>query len=119
MAIEDDLFNMLRYGKLTDSKMLLELITGMIASMELQMLKGMRAQINGQISSLQKRQPSMPGELNPFKILDVDMNSTKEEVDRAYREKSWQHHPDQGGSNDDMVKVNAAYEAIKVFRGWK
>jgi len=120
--MEDDLFNMLRHGELSQPKKLVEMMAAMIANLELQMLKGLRAKVDRQISTLQKKRPPMYGELNPFKILDVDITATQEEVERAYREKSWQYHPDQNlgrDTHEDMVKVNAAYEAIKGFRGWK
>ena len=57
--------------------------------------------------------------MDPFEILGVEPNATKDEVKRAFRKKTWTAHPDHGGSNEDMIKVNAAYEAISRVRGWK
>lgn len=58
-------------------------------------------------------------DLNPYKILGVEPTATREQVDKAYREKAKVVHPDKGGTDSDMMKVNAAYETIKRFRGWK
>jgi hypothetical protein len=58
-------------------------------------------------------------DMNPFVILGVDVDATEEEVRAAYRRKSWTSHPDHGGSNEEMVKINAAMEVIKKYKGWK
>jgi curved DNA-binding protein CbpA len=74
----------------------------------------MQAQINARVSMLSAED----SEMNPFTILGVDLNSTKEEVNRAYTAKAHKAHPDHGGIHEDMVKVNAARDAIYMFKGW-
>lgn len=56
--------------------------------------------------------------MNPFTILGVDRLCSKEELKNAFRNKAYSAHPDHGGTHEKMVKVNAAYEAIKRYRGW-
>ena len=48
----------------------------------------------------------------------MSTNATEEEVKKAYRDRARVSHPDRGGSQEEMKKVNAAWEAIKLFRGW-
>ncbi len=57
--------------------------------------------------------------MNPFTILGVNLMSSEDEVKVAYRKKAWDAHPDHGGTNEQMAKVNAAFEVICRFKGWK
>ena len=83
------------------------------------MLSQMKARIQMRLNELQQEQGPVDTSMDPFAILGVEMNSTREEVDKAYREKAKAAHPDVGGSNIEMAKINAAYEAIRLFKGWK
>lgn len=58
-----------------------------------------------------------PGE-TPFTILGVEEDCTPEQVETAFRQKAMETHPDHGGSDMEFIKVYAAYEAIKQFKGW-
>ncbi len=87
----------------------------MLNNLEVTLLKKMNAQIRARISVLK----SDDTELDPFTILGVKTDATKEEVTQAYREKAKKAHPDKGGSQEEMAKVNTAFEAIKLFKGWK
>lgn len=49
---------------------------------------------------------------SPFEILRVDPDASNEEIERAYRERVIETHPDQGGSISEFQLVRAAYEAI-------
>ena len=72
------------------------------------------------LDNFERLQTKVEGEdLNPFDILGVSPEATKEDVDKAYRKKAKTQHPDKGGSHEEMIKVNAAYEAIYMFKGWK
>jgi len=115
MPIEDDLFNTLKYANLGGKSDPLKMMRTMLNNLEVTLLKKMDAQIRARISVLKTDDT----ELDPFTILGVDTNATKEGVTRAYREKAARAHPDKGGSNEEMAKVNAAFEAIKLFKGWK
>lgn len=50
---------------------------------------------------------------SPFDVLQIDSDAGEREVDRAYRRRVMEAHPDQGGSAREFRSVRAAYEAIK------
>ncbi|MFC7007992.1 ferredoxin Fer [Halalkalicoccus salilacus] len=50
---------------------------------------------------------------SPFDVLRIDSDADEREVDRAYRQRVMEAHPDQGGSAREFRSVRAAYEAIK------
>jgi len=50
--------------------------------------------------------------MDPKKILGVGANATKEEIQRAYREKVKKHHPDLGGDAWAFQQVQEAYETL-------
>lgn len=47
---------------------------------------------------------------SPFEILSVDPDASDEEIERAYRERVKETHPDQGGSLEAFQSVREAYE---------
>lgn len=47
-----------------------------------------------------------------YKILNVDKNSSHEEIKKAYRKASMKHHPDRGGNAEEFKKINRAYEIL-------
>lgn len=48
-----------------------------------------------------------------YSILGVARNATPEEIKKAYKKKSMQHHPDRpDGNHDEFVKVQQAYEVL-------
>lgn len=53
-----------------------------------------------------------------FEFVGVGLSATRREVDDAYRARAKKLHPDAGGTNSDMARLNLAYEAIKKFNGW-
>lgn len=119
MGIEDDLFNTIKYANFSSGAAdPTKMIRAILIEAQLNMLKKIRANIDSQIGALDARKMKTSG-LDPFKILGVDDKATREEVERAYRRRASEAHPDVGGSHEQMVKVNAAYEAIKLYKGWK
>jgi curved DNA-binding protein CbpA len=50
---------------------------------------------------------------SPFDVLSVDPDATDVEIDRAYRRRVLETHPDQGGSAQEFQRVRAAYEQVK------
>ena len=52
----------------------------------------------------------------PFEVLGVDPDADEAEIDRAYRRRVMETHPDQGGSVRAFQRVKAAYEAIEAER---
>ena len=120
MSIEDDLFSTLKYANFAGKADPLKMMRKILQNFEVVMLKRMQDQIKLRLEILTKQEDEYQGsEFDPFTILGVDMNSTKEEVKAAYREKANKAHPDKGGSHEEMAKVNAAREAIYIFKGWK
>lgn len=117
MSIEDDLFNAFRFAEFGEKTDPTKMIHSIVRNIEIAMLSQMQARIHARLSVLQ----GVPEDtsMDPFSILGVDMDATREEVDKAYREKAKAAHPDKGGNNMEMVRVNAAYEAIRLFKGWK
>jgi ferredoxin len=49
---------------------------------------------------------------SPFEILGVDPDADEEAVERAYRRRVKESHPDHGGSAEEFQAVRTAYEAI-------
>jgi curved DNA-binding protein CbpA len=47
-----------------------------------------------------------------YKILEVSENATPKEIKKARDRLALKHHNDKGGSNEEMQKINAAYETL-------
>ena len=60
----------------------------------------------------------MPREATPYEVLGVSPSATPEEITRAFRQRSREHHPDLNGgkeeANERMRAIVAAYEALKT-----
>jgi ferredoxin len=54
------------------------------------------------------------GVRSPFEILQVDPDADDDEIDRAYRRRVLETHPDQGGSASELQAVRTAYEEIRT-----
>jgi molecular chaperone DnaJ len=50
--------------------------------------------------------------MNPYEILGVDKNANADEIKKAYRKLSKEHHPDKGGNEDKFKDVAAAYDIL-------
>ncbi len=50
---------------------------------------------------------------SPREILGVGLSATWEEIRKAYRAKVMEHHPDRGGSEEAMKRVNAAFALLE------
>lgn len=48
-----------------------------------------------------------------LEVLGLEPPVTLEEAREAYRRRALEHHPDRGGSHDDMLAVNEAWEAVR------
>jgi len=55
--------------------------------------------------------------VSPYDVLLIDQDADEEEIERAYRERVKQAHPDQGGSSEEFQLVKAAYQEIKSGTG--
>jgi DnaJ-class molecular chaperone len=121
--MENDLFNLFKYMNFSPAKPM-DFMAQMVRQYEIGVLQVLAGMIDDRLKELtgSSRQQAAPsytkGDLNPFSILGVSVDATEAEVKAAYRKKAAQHHPDRGGSSEQMVKINAAYEVICRFRGW-
>ena len=57
--------------------------------------------------------PPQASEKKWWDVLGVSPRASDEEIKEAYRKLARQHHPDSGGSSDQMAKINAAYQQAK------
>jgi DnaJ-class molecular chaperone with C-terminal Zn finger domain len=48
-----------------------------------------------------------------YAILGAEEDATRSEIDRLYRRKAVLHHPDRGGSEEEMKSLNEAYGVLK------
>ena len=48
-----------------------------------------------------------------YSVLGADQTATQSEIERHYRRKAVRHHPDLGGSEEDMKELNQAYSVLK------
>ena len=47
-------------------------------------------------------------------ILQIEPPVTEDDIKKAYRRLCLIHHPDKGGSNDEFIKINEAYNELLV-----
>ena len=51
--------------------------------------------------------------MSHYSTLGVDKTATQEQIKKAYRKLSMQHHPDKNGGDDSKFKeINEAYETL-------
>jgi hypothetical protein len=55
---------------------------------------------------------ALPPPDDPFYVLGIRRGASKEEINAAYKEKAKLFHPDLGGSQEDMQRINAARERV-------
>ena len=48
-----------------------------------------------------------------YDVLGVSEDATRAEIDRQYRREAHKHHPDRGGSEEQMKALNEAYRVLK------
>lgn len=56
--------------------------------------------------------PAPPAQDAPHEVLGVDERAAPAEVEYAYKRLAAQHHPDRGGSTEQMARINAARDAM-------
>jgi cation transport ATPase len=47
-----------------------------------------------------------------YEILGADETSSRADIERLYKRKAIQHHPDRGGSEENMKALNEAYQVL-------
>jgi hypothetical protein len=55
--------------------------------------------------------------MSPYEVLGVSPGATPEEIRRAYLALARRHHPDAGGSVDEMRRLNEAWAALSTAPG--
>jgi hypothetical protein len=55
---------------------------------------------------------ALPSPEQPWQVLGVQMGASRSEIEQAYRRLAMQHHPDRGGDQGEMARINAAREAM-------
>src|ERR1700676_2610133 len=50
---------------------------------------------------------------NYYDILGAEENSSRREIERRYKRLASRHHPDRGGTEDEMKALNEAYRVLK------
>ena len=50
---------------------------------------------------------------SPYSVLGVAPSASREEIQRAYREKAKETHPDRGGDEKAFIQVQQAYERLR------
>lgn len=55
---------------------------------------------------------ALPAPEQPFQVLGIGANASKDEVETAYRRLAAIHHPDRGGDADQMARINGARDAL-------
>ena len=48
-----------------------------------------------------------------YSILGIPKNATEEDIRKAYKKQSMQHHPDRGGNEETFKQVNESYQTLK------
>lgn len=56
--------------------------------------------------------PAPAAQQKPHEILGVDERASRSEIDYAYKRLAAQCHPDKGGSNDQMSRINTARDSM-------
>lgn len=56
---------------------------------------------------------ALPAPEQPWQVLGVRHDATQDEIDQAYRRLASEHHPDKGGDEQRMMRINAAREALQ------
>lgn len=49
---------------------------------------------------------------DPYSILGVNRNASKDEIKKAYKKLAMQHHPDKGGDEKKFKEITSAYEEL-------
>lgn len=114
-GFDGDLNDMFKHLNFTHGAGMNSMLNLMMKNAQLNMLRQLRKQIDDTIKQYGAQDQNVP---DPYEVLGVKPDAKREEIDKAFKKRAFETHPDHGGSQEEMVKVNAAYQAIKMMRGW-
>ena len=52
---------------------------------------------------------------DPFKVLGLKRSASDEDIKTKYRELILVHHPDKGGDHHEFIRIQQAYETLKMI----
>lgn len=55
---------------------------------------------------------ALPAPEQPFQVLGISANASRDQVEDAYRRLAMKHHPDRGGDPNEMARINAARDSM-------
>jgi len=114
-GFDGDLNDMFKHLNFSQGAGMNNMLNLMMRNAQLDMLKQLRKNIDDTIKRFGAQDQNVP---DPYEVLGVKHDAKREDIERAYKKKAFEVHPDRGGSQQEMVQVNAAYQAIKMMRGW-
>jgi len=114
-GFDGDLNDMFKHLNFTQGAGMNKMLGLMMRNAQISMLKQLRRSIDDTIKRYGTQDQDVP---DPYEVLGVTPEAKREDIERAYKRKAFEVHPDRGGSQQEMIKVNAAYQAIKMMRGW-
>lgn len=59
---------------------------------------------------------ALPAPEQPWQVLGVKHDASREEIERAYRRLASEHHPDRGDESDKMARINRARDQLLEAR---
>ena len=120
MGLEEDLQNLFKFTGAGTKDDVGGMLNHLIINTQLNTLRQMRKMIDEQLKLLGAQIGTEQGkkDVSAYDVLGVAPTATREEIDKAFHKKARVAHPDRGGTHEQMVLVNAAYEAIRQLRGW-
>jgi len=66
------------------------------------------------LSGFWQRFASLDKREEAFEVLELDVDSAKQQIVESYRRLATIHHPDKGGDQEMFIRIRQAYEILKI-----